>query len=82
MLSKNDAEKLMNDVLRHLVKYIANKYNISVNEAMNRLLKTITYSMIVKRSTKIYLESRVYLEKCIDMEFSNKYDELERLLRQ
>lgn len=54
----------------YLTKYLINKFHITHEEAYKKLLKTETYKLILDDNSNMFLESDLYLQDALDIEYT------------
>ena len=54
----------------YLTKYLINKFHITHEEAYKKLLNTETYKLILDDNSNMFLESDLYLQDVLDIEYT------------
>ena len=54
----------------YLTKYLINKFHITHEEAYKKLLNTETYKLILDDNSNMFLESDLYLQDALDIEYT------------
>lgn len=54
----------------YLTKYLINKFHITHEEAYKKLLNTETYKLILDDKSNMFLESDLYLQDALDIEYT------------
>lgn len=55
----------------YLTKYLINKFHITHEEAYKKLLNTETYKLILDDNSNMFLESDLYLQDALDIEYTH-----------
>ncbi len=54
----------------YLTKYLINKFHITHEEAYKKLLNSETYKLILDDNSNMFLESDLYLQDALDIEYT------------
>ena len=54
----------------YLTKFLINKFHITHEEAYKKLLNTETYKLILDDNSNMFLESDLYLQDALDIEYT------------
>lgn len=54
----------------YLTKYLIKKFHITHEEAYKKLLNTETYKLILDDNSNMFLESDLYLQDALDIEYT------------
>lgn len=54
----------------YLTKYLINKFHITHEDAYKKLLNTETYKLILDDNSNMFLESDLYLQDALDIEYT------------
>ena len=66
-----DIEKSIQTLTFFLVRYIQEKNRFSQEQALQYLMKTVTYETLIDKNTKLFCESKEYILDMLNNELSN-----------
>lgn len=67
-------KRAINNRLVGLTEYLANKQGITREAAFLKLIRTRTYTTLLKPKAKLYCESLEYIEDMLEAEFRGDWD--------